>query len=91
MLEGMRCLDKEFSEALVAKAAEDAKRLIEQGMGKLNRLSSKALKILSSAEDKHLSRKVLLQQREQTVLVREQALVTREEELAGRWMPVSSG
>ena len=79
-------LDKEFSdrEASVAKVAEDAKRLIKQGMGKLNRLSSKALKILSSAEDKHLSRKVLLQQREQTVLVREQALVTHEEELAGR-------
>ena len=62
MLEGMRRLDKEFSdrEASVAKAAEDTKRIIEQGMGKLNRLSSKALKILSSAEDRHLSRNVLL-------------------------------
>ena len=61
VLEGMRRLDKEFSdrEASVAKAAEDAKRLIEQGMGKLNRLSSKALKILSSVEDMHLGRKVL--------------------------------
>ena len=79
-------LDKEFNnhEASVAKAAEDAKRLIEKGMGKLNRLSSKALKILSSAEDKHLSRKEVLQQREQTVLAREQVLVTREEALASR-------
>ena len=60
MLEGMRRLDKEFSyrEASVAKAAEDAKRLIEQGMSKLNRSSSKTLKILSSVENKHLSRKV---------------------------------
>ena len=72
MLEGMCRPDKEFSdrEASVAKAAEDAKRLIEQGMGKLNRLSSKALKILSSIENKHLSRKVAFQQREQAVLVR---------------------
>ena len=64
MLEGMRRLDKEFSdrEASVAKVAEDTKRIIEQGMGKLNRLSSKALKILSSTEDRHLSRKVLFQQ-----------------------------
>ena len=79
-------LDKEFSdrEASVPKVAEDAKRLIEQGMGKLNRLSSKALKILSSAESKHLSRKVALQQREHAVLAREQALATREEQLAGR-------
>ena len=61
----------------MAKAAEDAKRLIEQGMGKLNRLSSKALKILLSAESKHLSRKVAFQQREQAVLASEQALVTR--------------
>ena len=63
VLERMRRLDKEFSdrEASVAKAPEDAKRLIEQGMGKLNRLSSKALKILSSTEDRHLSRKVLFQ------------------------------
>ena len=53
-------------------------------MGKLNRLSSKALKVLASTESKHLSRKVAIQQREQTVLAREQALVTREEELAGR-------
>ena len=46
----------------MAKETEDAKRLIEQGMGKLNHLSSKAPKILSSAESKHLSRKVVLQQ-----------------------------
>ena len=71
-------------EASVAKAAEDAKRLIEQGMGKLNRLSSKALKILTSAEDRHLSRKVLFQQREQAVVAKEQALAARDEELAGR-------
>ena len=73
VLEGMRRLDKEFRdrEASVAKAAEDAKRLIEQGMDKLNRLSSKAMKVLASAESKHLSRKVALQQREQAVLVRE--------------------
>ena len=79
-------MDKEFSdrEASVAKAAEDAKNLTKQGMGKLNRLSSKALKILLSAESKHLNRKVVLQQREQAVLAREQALVTHEEELAGR-------
>ena len=86
MVEGMRRPDKEFSdhEASVAKVAEDAKKLIKQGMGKLNRMSSKALKILSSMERKHLSRKVVLQQREQAVLAREQALVTREEELVGR-------
>ena len=37
VLEGMRHLDKEFRdhEASVAKAADDAKKLIEQGMGKL--------------------------------------------------------
>ena len=82
----MRHLDKEFSdrEVSVAKAAEDAKKLIEQGMGKLNRLSSKPLSILTSAENKHLSRKSVLQQREQAVLAREQALATRKEELAGR-------
>ena len=86
VLEGMRRLDKEFRdrEALVAKAAEDAKRIIEQGMGKLNRLSIKALKILSSVEDRHLGRKVLFEQREQAAVAREQALATREEELAGR-------
>ena len=92
----MRRLDKECSdcEASVAKAAEDTKRIIEQGMGKLNRLSSKALKILSSAEDRHLSRKVLFQQREQAIVAKEQAMAAREEELAGRlglWTPVSSG
>ena len=61
MLDGMRRLDREFSdcEASVAKAAEDAKKMIEQGMGKLNRLSSKALKVITSAEDRHLKRKVL--------------------------------
>ena len=53
-------------------------------MGKLNRLSSKAVKILTSAEDKHLRRKVLFQQREQAVVAKEQALAVREEELAGR-------
>ena len=81
----MHRLDKDFSdrEASVAKAAEDAKRMIEQGMGKLNRLSSKALKIPSSAEDRHLSRKVLFQQREQAVVAKEQALANREVELAG--------
>ena len=86
VLEGMRRLDKEFSdrEASVAKAAEDAKRIIEQGMGKLNRLSSESLKILTSAKDKHLRRKVLFQQREQAVVAKEQALAVREEELAGR-------
>ena len=68
----------------MAKAAEDAKRLIEQGMSKLNHLSSKAMKVLASAESKHLSRKLVLQQREHAVLAREQALVTREEELTGR-------
>ena len=85
VLEGMHRLNKEFSdrEASVARVAEDVKRLIEQGMGKLNRLSNKVLKILSSTESKHLSRKLELQQREQAVLAREQALVTHEEELAG--------
>ena len=53
-------------------------------MGKLNGLSSKALKILTSAEDRHLSRKVLFQQREQATVAKEQALTAREEELAGR-------
>ena len=79
-------LDKEFSdhEASVAKAAKDAKRMIEQGMGKLNRFSSKALKILTPVEDRHLSRKVRFQQREQAVVAKEQALAAREEELAGR-------
>ena len=82
----MHRLDKKFSdyEASVAKAAENAKRIIEQGMGKLNRLSSKALKIMTSAEDKHLKRKVLFQQREQAAVAKEQALANREEELVGR-------
>ena len=53
-------------------------------MGKLNRLSSKALKILTSVEAMHLSRKVLFQQWEQAVVTREQALAVREEELTGR-------
>ena len=53
-------------------------------MGKLNCLSSKAMKVLASVESKHLSRKVALQQREQAVLAREQAMVTHEEELTGR-------
>ena len=68
--------------------------MIEHGMGKLNRLSSKALKIITSAEDKHLKRKVLFQQREQAVVAKEQALANREEELAGRlgpWTPGSNG
>lgn len=66
VLEGMRHLDKEFSErqTSVAKAAQDVKKLIEQGMDKLNRLSNKRLSVLTSAEDKHLSRKSALQQRE---------------------------
>ena len=82
----MRRLDKEFNdrEASVAKAAEDAKKMIEQGMDKLNRLSSKALKIITFAEDKHLKRKVLFPQREQAIMAKEQALANREEELAGR-------
>ena len=82
MLEGMRRLDKEFSdcEASVAKAAEDAKKMIEQGMGKLNRQSSKALKIITSTEDKHLKRKVLFQQQEQAVVAKEQALANRRSE-----------
>ena len=58
--------------------------MIEQGMGKLNRLSSKALKVITSAEDRHLKRKVLFQQREQAIVAREQALANREEELATR-------
>ena len=58
----MRHLDKEFSdhEASVAKAAEDVKKLIKQGMGKLNHLSSKALSVLRSTENKHLNRKLVL-------------------------------
>ena len=81
VLDGMRRLDREFSdrEASVAKAAEDAKKMIEQGMGKLNRLSSKALKVLTSAEDRHMKRKVLFQQQEQAIAAREQALVSHEE------------
>ena len=45
----MRRLDKEFSdrEPSVAKAAEDTKRLIEQGMGKLNRLSSDGYELVN--------------------------------------------
>ncbi|MDG1565298.1 hypothetical protein, partial [Bacillus toyonensis] len=67
MLEGMHHLDKEFSdcEASMAKAVEDAKKLIEQAMGKLNRMSIKALSILTSAENKHLKRKSVLQKWEQ--------------------------
>ena len=86
VLEGMRYLDKEFSnhETSMAKATEDVKKLIERGVDKLNRLSNKMLSVLTSAEDKHLSRKSALQQREQTVLAREQALAAREKELAGR-------
>ena len=62
VLEGMRHLDKEFSDRKmsVAKAVEDVKKLIKQGMDKLNRLSSKVLSLLTSAENKHLSRKSAL-------------------------------
>ena len=57
VLEGMRHLDKEFSdrEASMAKAAKDVRKLIERGMDKLNRLSNKMLSVLTSAEEKHLS------------------------------------
>ena len=62
----MRHLDKELSdrEASIAEVAENIKKLIERGMGKLNRLSNQMLSVLTSAEEKHLSRKSLLAQRE---------------------------
>ena len=53
-------------------------------MGKLNRLSSKMMSVLTSAEAKHLSRKSTLQRREQDVLAREQTLAICEEEVTGR-------
>ena len=62
VLEGMRHLDKELSdhEASIAEADENVKKLIKRGMNKLNRLSGKLMSMLTSAKEKHLSRKSTL-------------------------------
>ena len=63
MLEGLRHLDKELSdrETSIAEAAVNVKKLIERGMNKLNLLSGKMMCVLTSTEEKHLSRKSALQ------------------------------
>ena len=62
MLEGMRHLDKELTErkASIVEAAVNIKKLIERGMSKLNCLSGKIMIVLTSTEEKHLSRKSAL-------------------------------